>query len=94
MLQIGMILDGILRIFLFALLARLILDYVRMFNRGWQPKGLILWFAEIVYSLTDKPLNALRRFIPPLRIGQISLDMSFLVLFFAVQIAIPFVSMI
>ncbi|MEY4444706.1 MAG: hypothetical protein RL301_785 [Actinomycetota bacterium] len=94
MLQIGMILAGILRIFLFALLARLILDYVRMFNRSWQPKGLVLWFAEIVYSLTDKPLNALRRFIPPLRIGQISLDMSFLVLFFAVQIAIPFVSMI
>ncbi|MEN9679264.1 MAG: hypothetical protein RLZ57_393 [Actinomycetota bacterium] len=94
MLQIGMILAAILRIFLFALLARLILDYVRMFNRSWQPKGLVLWFAEIVYSLTDKPLNALRRFIPPLRIGQISLDMSFLVLFFAVQIAIPFVSMI
>lgn len=94
MLSIGMVLAAILRLFLFALLARLILDYIRMFNRGWQPRGFILWIAEIVYSLTDKPLNALRRFIPPLRIGQISLDMSFILLFFAIQIAIPFVSMI
>ena len=89
-----MLLAGILRLFLFALLARLILDYVRMFNRSWQPRGIILWFAESVYSITDKPLNALRRFVPPLRIGQVSLDMSFLLLFFAVQIAIPFVSML
>ncbi|MEN9698520.1 MAG: hypothetical protein RL448_475 [Actinomycetota bacterium] len=94
MLQVGLILAGLLRIFLFALLARLILDYIRMFNRGWQPRGFVLWFAEGVYSLTDKPLNALRKFIPPLRIGQVSLDMSFLILFFAVQVAIPFVSMI
>ena len=94
MLHIGMLLAGILRLFLFALLARLILDYVRMFNRSWQPRGIILWFAESVYSITDKPLNALRRFVPPLRIGQVSLDMSFLLLFFAVQIAIPFVSML
>ena len=94
MLHIGLILAGILRIFLFALLARLILDYIRMFNRNWQPKGLVLWFAESVYSITDKPLNALRRVIPPLRIGQVSLDISFLILFFAVQIAIPFVSML
>ena len=94
MLQIGMLLAGILRLFLFALLARLILDYIRMFNRSWQPRGIILWFAESVYSITDKPLNALRRFVPPLRIGQVSLDMSFLLLFFAVQIAIPFVSML
>ena len=89
-----MLLAGILRLFLFALLARLILDYIRMFNRSWQPRGIILWFAESVYSITDKPLNALRRFVPPLRIGQVSLDMSFLLLFFAVQIAIPFVSML
>ena len=94
MLHIGMLLAGILRLFLFALLARLILDYIRMFNRSWQPRGIILWFAESVYSITDKPLNALRRFVPPLRIGQVSLDMSFLLLFFAVQIAIPFVSML
>jgi YggT family protein len=94
MFQIGILLAGILRIFLLALLARLILDYVRMFNRGWQPKGVILWFAETVYSITDKPLNALRRFIPPLRIGSVALDLSFLVLFFAIQILIPIVSML
>jgi len=94
MFQIGILLAGILRIFLFALLARLILDYVRMFNRNWQPRGFVLWFAEAVYSITDKPLNALRKIIPPLRIGSVALDLSFLVLFFAIQILIPIVSML
>ena len=72
--------------FIFALFARLILDYVRMFKPGWSPRGLMLWFAESVYTFTDKPINLFRRFIPPLRLGGISLDLSFIVLFFVVQI--------
>ena len=94
MFHIGVLIAAVLRLFLFALLGRLILDYIRMFNRSWQPKGLILWIAELIYSLTDKPLNALRKVIPPLRLGQVSLDLSFIVLFFAVQIAIPLVMLI
>jgi YggT family protein len=36
--------------------------------------------AEVFYTLTDPPLRALRKVIPPLRIGNVSLDLSFLVL--------------
>jgi YggT family protein len=36
---------------------------------------------EVLYSCTDPPLKFLRRFIPPLRLGGVSLDLSFLVLF-------------
>lgn len=75
-----------LQVFIFALFARLILDYVRMFKPGWSPRGLMLWFAESVYTFTDPPLNFFRRFIPPLRLGGVALDLSFIVLFFVVQI--------
>ena len=45
---------------------------------------------EVVYSITDPPLKFLRRFIPPLRLGGIALDLSFLVLFILVNILIRF----
>jgi YggT family protein len=59
-----------------------------MFARSWRPSGFALVIAEIVYTITDPPLKALRRVIPPLRIGQVSLDLSFLVLIIGVQILI------
>ncbi len=90
--DIGSILVTILRIFLFALLGRLILDYVRMFARNWRPSGISLILVEAIYSITDKPTNFVRRFIPPLRIGGASLDLSFIVLFFGIQLLIPIVN--
>ncbi len=91
MLDIGSILVTILRIFLFALLGRLILDYVRMFAPNWRPSGVSLFLVEAIYSITEKPTNFVRRFIPPLRIGGASLDLSFIVLFFGIQLLIPIV---
>lgn len=91
MLHIGSYLVLILQIFLLALLGRLILDYVRLFSRTWRPRGIMLFIAETIYAITDKPTAFVRRFIPPLRIGAVSLDLSFLVLFFAIQLLIPLV---
>lgn len=72
------------------MIARLIFDYIRIFARSWQPKGVVLLLAELVYTLTDPPLRFLRRFIPPLRLGGISLDLSFLVLIIVLQILLSF----
>jgi YggT family protein len=94
MLRIGSILHLILQLFLFALLGRLILDYVRMFKPAWRPSGLILFLVEAIYAITDRPMNFVRRFIPPLRLGGVSLDLSFIVLFFAIQMLMPLVLLI
>jgi len=94
MLRIGSILHLILQLFLFALLGRLILDYVRMFKPSWRPSGVILFFVEAIYAITDRPMNFVRRFIPPLRFGGVSLDLSFIVLFFAIQMLMPLVLLI
>ncbi len=91
MLHIGSYLVLLLQLFLLALLGRLVLDYVRLFSRSWRPRGIMLFIAETIYAITDKPTAFVRRFIPPLRIGAVSLDLSFLVLFFAVQLLIPLV---
>lgn len=82
----GSLIATLLELYLFILFARLILDYVRMFARTWRPRGIMLPIAEIVYALTDKPLMFIRRFIPPLRLGAVALDLSFIVLFFVIQI--------
>jgi YggT family protein len=84
--MLGIWVARFLQVFIFALFARLILDYVRMFKPGWSPRGLMLWFAESTYTFTDPPIKFFRRFIPPLRMGGVALDLSFIVLFFAVQI--------
>ncbi|CAM3188391.1 YGGT family protein [Arthrobacter ulcerisalmonis] len=75
-----------LLLFFVALIIRLVFDWVQMFARQWRPRGVALVTAHTVYSITDPPLNLLRRLIPPLRLGGITLDLGFLVLFIAVSI--------
>ena len=79
-----------LDLFLFSLFARLVIDYVRMFKPDWRPRGLLLPILEIIYTITDKPLSFIRRFVPPLRMGPVALDLSFIILFFGVQLLIGF----
>ena len=67
----------VLLLYVFVLFARLILDYIPMFNREWRPKGFGLVAAEAVYTVTDPPIRFFRRIIPPLRIGSLSLDFGF-----------------
>jgi YggT family protein len=73
-------------LYLIVLIGRVVFDWIRMFARDWRPRGAVLLVAEPVYTLTEPPLRALRKVIPPLRLGGISLDLSFMVLFVAVYI--------
>ena len=88
---IGSILSTVLWLYLLVLIARVVIDLVMMLSRDWTPRGVVLLLVEAVFTLTDPPLRFLRRFIPPLRLGGVMLDLSFLVLFIAVQILIQLV---
>ena len=66
--------------FFLLLLVRLVLDWVQFFAREWRPRGVALIIAEVTYSVTDPPLRALRRFLPPVAIGSVRLDLAFFVL--------------
>jgi YggT family protein len=76
---IGQVLYGLVWTFIALLWVRFIVDWVQVFARRWSPTGVLLVVLEVVYSITDPPIKALRRVIPPLRIGSIALDLSFLI---------------
>jgi YggT family protein len=83
---VGSILDTILLLAIIVLIARFILDWVQMLARSWRPRGVVLVLCEALYSLTDPPLRAVRRAIPPLRLGAVMLDLSPMILLIAVYI--------
>ena len=70
----------ILYVFLLLLLARFVLSAVLQYGRRWQPGRGASAGLESVWSVTDPPLKALRRVIPPLRIGTVSVDLASMVL--------------
>jgi YggT family protein len=68
-----------LYVFLALLFVRLIVGWVMVFARDWHPTGLMAATLELAFSATDPPLRALRRVLPPLRLGSISVDLAFIV---------------
>jgi YggT family protein len=83
---VGLLLTAILNVFLALLLVRLVVDWVQMFARSWTPQGPVLFVLEVVYSVTDPPIRFFRRFVPPLRLGAVSLDTSFLIVLLVVYL--------
>lgn len=69
---------GLTWAFVALLWVRFIVDWVQVFARSWSPTGPLLVVLEVVYSITDPPIKALRRVVPPLRLGSVALDLSFI----------------
>ena len=68
-------------VFFGLLWVRFIVDWVMVFARSWRPSGAAAAVLEVTYSATDPPLRALRRFLPPLRLGSMAVDIAFILLF-------------
>ena len=81
-------------LYLLVLLGRIVIDWVQVFARDWRPRGAVLVLCEIVFTLTDPPLRLLRRFIPPLSLGRVQLDLSFVVLFLACSLLMNVLGML
>ena len=90
---VGQILYVAVWIFIAFLWVRFIVDWVQVFARNWSPRGVLLVVLEAVYSLTDPPIKALRRVIPPLRIGNFALDLSFLIVIVAAYLLLRLIAM-
>ena len=85
---VGAWIANILFLYLLVLIGRLVFDFVQIFARDWRPSGPILIVVEGIYTLTEPPLKLIRRVVPPLRLGQVSLDLGFLILLIGLQILI------
>jgi YggT family protein len=82
----GQVIEGLLWFFLAMLWVRFVVDWVQVFARSWSPGGPVLVLLEVVYSVTDPPIKALRRVIPPLRLGGVALDLSFIIVIIAAYV--------
>lgn len=81
------VLSWVLLAFFLILVARFVLSLIVMFAPQWHPKGPLLLMFELVYSVTDPFLRPLRRILPPIGAGGIRIDLSMLMLFVLVSLA-------
>ena len=88
---IGQVLYAVVLGFIALLWVRFIVDWVQVFARDWSPSGPLLVVLEVVYSITDPPILALRKVIPPLRIGGVALDLSFLLVLVAAYLLLSLI---
>ncbi|WP_040284566.1 YggT family protein [Tessaracoccus massiliensis] len=84
--MVAVVLWWLITLYVWVLLARVIVSWIPMFAPGWEPKGIVLVLVEFIYTLTDPPVRFLRRWIKPVQLGNASLDLSVLVLFIGLQL--------
>ncbi|MCA0156363.1 YggT family protein [Tsukamurella sp. M9C] len=78
---------ALLSIYSFLLLIRLVIEVVKSFAREWFPTGILAILLEALFTVTDPPLKLLRKLIPPVTLGPVRLDLSYIVLFLLLWVA-------
>lgn len=76
----------LLQVFTYLLLTRIIIEMIASFSRAWRPGRVFATLGEVVFTVTDPPVKAVRKVIPPMPMGGVQLDLSVLVLFFVLMI--------
>ena len=66
-------------LFWLLLIARIVVEFIRSFSRDWHPRGATVVILEVIMTVTDPPVNLLRRVIPQLTIGSVRIDFSLMV---------------
>nr|WP_304048593.1 YggT family protein [Jatrophihabitans endophyticus] len=77
----------VLWIYIILILARVVIEWIRQYARRWRPVGTAAVGVELVYVATDPPIRLLRRLVPPLQLGTVSLDLSVIILLIALIVA-------
>lgn len=83
---LGSILILAVSLYSWILLARIVIEMIQSFSRQFNPPRWFMMVAEVLFVLTDPPVKALRKVIPPLQLGGIALDVSVIVLFLLLAI--------
>ena len=91
---VKVVLTYVLYLYLLILIGRMILSWIQAYSRSWSPTGFVLVLAEIIFTATDPPLRFLRRYIPSLRLGNVALDLGFIVLFLVLVVLLNIVRLI
>jgi YggT family protein len=81
----------VLYLYLLLLIGRLIIDVLQSFSRSWTPTGILARVAELIFITTDPPLRLLRRYLKPVRLGSVALDLSYPLLFLLIVVLLSVV---
>ena len=84
---LGTILYWALQLFVYAMFARFIVDFIMSVNRGWRPPAILMPVVDFAFTITDPPLKFVRRFVRPVRLGVVALDLAWTIVLIAVLFA-------
>ena len=88
---VKIVLYYVLALYLLLLIGRLIIDILQSYSRSWSPTGYLVKLAEVIFTATDPPLRLLRRYIRPVRLGSVALDLSYTLLFLVIIVLLSVV---
>ncbi|WP_311389367.1 YggT family protein [Corynebacterium haemomassiliense] len=84
----GAIIYALVGLYSLLVIVRIIIEMVQAFSNQFDPPHWFIMVAEPIFRMTDPPVNALRKLIPPLKLGGsgVGLDVSVIVLFFILML--------
>lgn len=84
----GAIIYALVGLYSLLVIVRIIIEMVQAFSKQFDPPHWFIMVAEPIFRMTDPPVNALRKLIPPLKLGGsgVGLDVSVIVLFFILML--------
>jgi YggT family protein len=88
---VKIVLYYLLSLYLLLLVGRMIIDILQSVSRSWSPTGILVKVAELIFTATDPPLRLLRRYIRPVRLGSVALDLSYTLLFLLIIVLLSVV---
>ena len=88
---VKIVLYYLLSLYLLLLVGRMIIDILQSVSRSWSPTGILVKVAELIFTATDPPLRLLRRYIRPVRLGSVALDLSYTLLFLVIIVLLSVV---
>ncbi len=91
MFVLKVVLYYVLALYLLLLVGRLIIDVLQSYSRSWTPTGVLARVAELIFITTDPPLRLLRRYLRPLQLGSVALDLSYPLLFLVIVVLLSVV---
>ncbi len=77
---------NVLVVFIICMWIRFLVDLIRTLRRDWRPRGFLLVLFNIVFAITDPPLKFVRRFVRPIRLGAVAIDLAWTIVLLAAVI--------
>jgi len=84
--MLGAVLYSLVGLYTLFVIIRLIIEMIQSFSKHFAPPRWFMVVGEFFFVVTDPPIRFLRRFIPPLPLGAVALDVSVIVLFLALAV--------